>query len=223
MMAVVRLMWYHLRVSLSWSVLLPPLALVALCAVLSIAVSPHDRSPGMGLALEGGMPITTAFLVAPLIAGETERGTLYWIALRTSLIRVAALRITLVVTYVLACCAVALAAMAAAWHIPLSWAMLLPGATRALTFIGVAFLAASWGRTAMHGYLAPSALWLGFLMFGSALPQREPWLTLNPFAWAAGYPRHIVYQSMIAYSVLGVLLLLLQPFLLRPERLIPQA
>ncbi len=163
-----------------------------------------------------------ALLAAPLIIAERERATLCWVATRASLRRVLALRLVLLAAYMVACCSVALLVAGVLWRDAPLWMALLWGGTRAIAFMALAALAASWGRASVHGYIAAAASWVGVLMFGGLLPQREPWLTINPFAWSAGYPPEVVAHSMIGYAVAGLVLLLPQWSLLQPDRLLRQ-
>jgi len=149
-----------------------------------------------------------------------ERATMYWLATRTSLRCVLALRLMLLAAYMVACCGLALLVAGVLWHDAPLWAALLWGGTRAIAFAALAMLAATWGRASMHGYIAAAAAWLGMLMFGSLMPRQEPWLTFNPFAWSSGYSLQVVDHSMIAYVAVGLALLLPQWLLLQPHRLL---
>lgn len=217
------LYWYHGRLGLSWGSVVPPLALIGTITTLSLMTPRGERGHDLFVALEGGMPMVAAFLAAPLLMSERERMTLWWSATRTSLVGIVVARLVVLSLYLLACCGVTLLVAGMLWHTTLSWEPLMRGGTRALTFAGIALLASSWGRAPVYGYIASAALWLGVLMFGALVPQREPWLTFNPFAWSAGYDSHVVAHSMIVYAALGLGLLLLQRPLLRPERLLRRA
>jgi len=131
-------------------------------------------------------------------------------------------RLALLALYLLACCGLALLAAGLLWGAAPPWTAVLWGGTRAATFVSLALLATSWSRATVHGYIAAAASWLGVLTFGSLMPGREPWLMLNPFAWSAGYSADVVAHSMILYAAVGLLLLLPQRALLRPERLLRQ-
>ncbi len=216
------LLWYHARLSLSWAALTPPLALAATLAYLALFMQVPDRGYNLARALEGGLPLVAALLATPLLLVEGERGTLCWLAARASLARVVALRLALLALYLLALCALALLAAHRLWGGPSPWESLPHAAAPALAFAALALCIAHWGRTPVHGYLPAVALWAGVLMFGALLPHREPWLTLNPFAWSNGYSPEVVARGKWLDLVIGLALLLAQWPLLRPERLLRQ-
>jgi len=222
MSARLSLLWYHGRLGLSWAALVPPIALVATVAVLTLTASPLRRGHDFAVALEGGLPVVAALLATPLLIAERERATLCWLAVRAALPAILALRLALLILYLLLCCALALCVAGLLWPSVAPWQAVLWGGARAAAFVGVAVLAANWGRATVHGYIAAAAVWLGALMFGGLLPQREPWLTINPFAWSSGYGPDVVTHSTIVYTIVGLALVLPQWLLLRPERLLWQ-
>jgi hypothetical protein len=95
----VTLLWYHGRVALSWGALLPPLALAGAIIALTFVVPDRDRGRDLAIALEGGLPLVTAMLAAPLLVGECERNTLAWLAVRTSLLGLLSIRLVVLVVY----------------------------------------------------------------------------------------------------------------------------
>ncbi len=216
------LLWYHGRLGLSWAALVPIVALAATVAILTLTAPPPQRGHDFAMALEGGLPIVAALLAAPLLMAERERATLPWLAVRAPLPAVLAVRLALLALYLLACCGLAFLVAGLLWGVAPPWAAMLWGGARAVAFVSLAALAASWSRATVHGYIAAAASWLGVLTFGSLMPGREPWLTFNPFAWSAGYSADVVAHSMILYTAIGLLLLLPQRALLRPERLLRQ-
>lgn len=227
MSARLMLLWYHARLGLSWAGLMPPLALAALLAGLSGTWPLNQRVLDLGMALEVGLPLAAALLAAPLLAApllmaERERDTLCWLAVRVPLCGVVALRLALLALYLLACGALSLLAAHLLWPAPWLWEAVPYAVAPALAFAALALLAAHWGRGTAHGYVLTVALWIGVLMVAGLLPHHEPWLTLNPFAWSAGYGTDVVAHSMILYAAVGLLLLLPQRALLRPERLLRQ-
>lgn len=217
----VHLLWYHSRLAFSWAALLPPLALAGTVAALTL-VAPHGERPrDLSIAVEGGLPLVAALLAAPLLIGERDRRTLPWLAVRTSLLGILSLRLTLLGVYLAVCGGLTLLVAGLLWHGPAPWDTLGYAGAPALAFSALALLAASWSGRTVEGYLAPTALWLGVLMFGSLLPQQEPWLTLNPFAASAGFDALVVAHSKLFYLALGLVLLLPQWVLLRrPEHLL---
>ncbi len=221
MSARLHLLWYHAWLSLSWSALLLPLALVGTIGALTLVAPAAQRNGDLSIALEGGLPVIAGLLAAPLLVAERERGTLPWLASRVSLFALLALRLGVLVIHVLACCGCAVLVAGLLWHIAPPWDALPRTGGRALAFIALALLAASWGRSLALGYLAPATFWLGTLVFGMYLPHVEPWLTLNPFAWSAGFSPDIVTRSTIVYALAGSLLLVVQwPLLRRPGYLL---
>jgi len=89
----------------------------------------------------------------------------------------------------------------------------------ALAFATLGLLAAHGGRSPVHGYLLIVAVWIGVLVSVTLLPRSDPWLTLNPFGWTYGFGPELVARSKVLYVVAGLVLLLPQWLLLRPERL----
>jgi hypothetical protein len=221
------LLWYHARLGLSWAALVPPLALAGTLAILSLTgASNGQRSYYLAVLLEVVLPLLAALLAAPLLMAERERNTLSWLATRTPLHAVVALRLALLALYLLACCALAMLAARLLWHGPWLWEALPRAAAPALAFATLALLTAHWGRGTVHGYVPTVALWLGVLMVGGLLPHHAPWPLLNPFAWTFapidGASPTVVAHSKLLYAAVGLALLLPQWVLLRPERLLRQ-
>lgn len=71
----------------------------------------------------------------------------------------------------------------------------------------MAILATVLARSRLTGWVLISALWLGFLIFGSYLPGGEPFYSLHPIAFAAGQPLGDVVRSKLFYLALDLILL----------------
>lgn len=220
---MLRLVWYHVRIAFSWLLVVPPVALTVVVVAITIIVPSREYSHNLTMILEGGLPIVAALVGSSLVINECESRTVWLAATRVSLRGVAVLRTALISAYLVVCCLIMLVATAYLWRQHLVWTILLPGAGRAIGFVALGLLAAAWSRSAVLGYLAPTAMWLGILMFGALLPRSEPWLTLNPLAWSAGYPPDVVQRSILVYAVGGAVLFIAQLLLLRTERLLRQA
>ena len=217
------LLRYHARLGLSWPALAAPLGCAAAVALLTATTPAPERGHDLAVVLETGLPLLAALLAAPLVAAERERNTLGLIAARLSLLHFLAARLSLLIAFLLACCGLTLVAARLLWGGPLGWEALPRAGAPALALAALALLAASWGRSTVHGYIPSIAFWMGALMVAPLLPRQDLWLTLNPFAWTFGASAAVVLQSKLLYTALGVLLLLPQwPLLRWPERLIRQ-
>src|SRR2546421_4717518 len=208
MSARLHLVWYHARLGLSWAGLVPPLALAAALAVLSLTGAANgQRSHDLAVLLEVVLPLLAAPLAGPLLMAERERNTLSWLATRTALLGVVVVRLVLLALYLLACCALALLTARLLWHGPWLWEALPRAAAPALAFATLALLTAHCGRGTVHGYVPAVALWLGVLMVGGLLPHQEPWPLLNPFAWTFapidGASPPVVAHSKLLYAGIG--------------------
>ncbi len=214
------LFFYHIRAAFSWTIAVLPFALIVTLAALTITAPPRDRDRDLLIALEGGMPMVMALFAAPLLVSEGERGTLVWLAVRRPLLGILGARLIVLSVYLEVCCVLVALMAALCWHTSPPWGAVALPLPPTLAFVALSLLAANWGRSPMPGYLISGAVWLGVLFFGSLLPMREPWLTLNPFAWSAGFGPPVVLRSKLFYAAVALLLLLPQWWLARPpERL----
>ncbi len=217
------LLGYHFRLGLSWAGLAPPLACLGAMVLLTFTAPAAERGHDLALSLETGMPLLAALLAAPLLMQDRERNMLTLIAVRAPLPGLLATRLALLLLYLLACAVLSLSAARLLWGGAWGWEALPCAGASTLAVAGLALLAASWGRSAVHGYLLAIGFWLGALMLTPLLLGHGAWLALTPFAWTFGASAGIILKSKLLYAGLGLLLLGPQwPLLRRPERVLEQ-
>lgn len=215
------ILWYQARLSLSWAALLPPLLYSVSILFLAITAPLTQRGHDVSVALEGGLPLVAALLAAPLLMADRERDTLTLLAVRATLLNIFATRLALLLCYLITISILVLLAAQILWPSPGSWEVILYAVAPAMTFVALALLAASSGRSTAHGYLLSIGVWIGSIGAAPLLPRHEPWMALNPMAWAFAYGPDVVIRSKVVYIAAALVLFLPQWILLqRVERLL---
>ncbi len=222
MNARLRLLWYQGRLGLSWAGLAPPLTLAGAVLALSLLAPLGERGHDLGVALEVGLPLLAGLLAVPLVLAEQERHTLDLLAVRVPLPQLLLARLAVLAVALLTCGGLAVLVAQVLWGGPGLGAALPRALAPGLAFATLGLLAAHAGRSPVHGYLLIVAVWIGVLVSVTLLPRSDPWLTLNPFGWTYGFGPELVARSKVLFVVAGLVLLLPQGLLLRPERLARQ-
>lgn len=191
---LLRRLAFELRLSLSWTWLLPVAGTALVVIVMATSGTPTaQRAFVMRESLELGLPLVSAFLVVPLLEREWVQGTLAQLALRQPIVQVLFMRLALVVIYL---ALVATAATIFGWQdVPSSprspveaahWlaTSLFIALVPTLTLSSLALLITHAVESEAAGYLAAIALWLGCLLGALLLPPDGHLRAFLLFSWS---------------------------------------
>lgn len=220
----------EVRVIWTWIWLLPAVGVVLALGDVAVSAEPaHTHLLALRTMLEVGMPLGGLLLGAPLLEREWTQGTVAQAALRTPLVALLAVRVLLVLGYLMCLTVVSVGVglllsplprmpeSATGWQ----WLgnVLLATLAPTLLLMALALCVTHATVSAIPGYVAGFGAWLGCFVAAQTLPQATSLRDFLLFGWTyPPAPDHIGWMAGKVALLLGALLLFIpQVALLRGE------